>query len=101
MFAMWYPEQGWGPIFFLFIFVEFLGGGLFPIDILPAAIQRGLYLTPFPYLYFIPLQIYLGKLGILESLQAVLVGGVWIVVSGFTLKKLWQAGLLVYKSEGR
>ncbi|KKR39559.1 hypothetical protein A2210_01465 [Candidatus Woesebacteria bacterium RIFOXYA1_FULL_40_18] len=101
MFAMWYPEQGWGPIFFLFIFVEFLGGGLFPLDILPAAIQKGLYLTPFPYLYFIPLQIYLGKLGIIESLWATLVAGVWILVLGFTLKKLWQAGLAVYKSEGR
>lgn len=101
MFAMWYPEQAWGPIFFLFIFVEFLGGGLFPLDIFPSTIQKVLYLTPFPYLYFVPLQIYLGKLGLLGSLQAVLVGGMWIIVLSLTLKKLWHAGLLVYRSEGR
>ncbi len=101
MFAMWYPEQAWAPIFFLYIFVEFLGGGLFPLDILPAVIQKALYLTPFPYIYFMPLQAYLGKLGTAVSLQGVLVAGIWIIILAITLRKLWQAGLMVYKSEGR
>lgn len=101
LFTLWYPEQGWGVVFLLFIFVEFLGGGLFPLDILPEVIQKILYLTPFPYFYFIPLQIYLGKISFLASIQALVIAGVWVAILGVTLKKIWQVGLLAYRSEGR
>jgi ABC-2 type transport system permease protein len=101
MFPMWYPDQAWGPTFLLMIFIEFLGGGVFPIDVLPSGIQKILYLTPFPYLIFAPLQIYLGKYDLLTTLRMVLVSLVWTIVLVFTVKKIWNLGLKVYKSEGK
>ncbi|KKU12337.1 MAG: hypothetical protein UX19_C0002G0044 [Candidatus Woesebacteria bacterium GW2011_GWA1_45_8] len=101
LFPFWYPEQGWGALFILFIFTEFAGGGLFPLDILPQALQKGLYLTPFPYLLFMPLQIYLGKLGVLGAFKALTVSAAWVGLLTVMLRKLWSLGLKAYRAEGR
>jgi ABC-2 type transport system permease protein len=97
----WFPEQAWGSVFLLFIFTDFLGGGAFPLDILPASIQQVLYLTPFPYLLFMPLQIYLGKLSLLASFKAVALALVWAGILAFALQRLWNWGLKNYRAEGR
>jgi ABC-2 type transport system permease protein len=63
MFTFWLPENGWAAQFlFIGIITEFFSGGVFPIDILPGIIQKILYILPFPYLLFFPLQVYLGKI---------------------------------------
>lgn len=97
----WYPEQAWGLVFLLFIFVDFLGGGIFPLDILPSNIQTLVYLTPFPHLLFTPLQIFLGKINGVEVLQTILIASTWTIVLWFILRRLWFLGLKSYRSEGR
>lgn len=101
LFTLWYPEQAWGVTFLLLIFTELLGGGLFPIDILPEIYQRALFLTPFPHLIFSPIQIYLGKVGLLSSLSIIGISLVWIIFLSFALKTIWEKGLSVYRAEGR
>jgi len=101
MFALWYPDQAWGASFLLFIFVDFLGGGVFPLDVLPVNFQNILYLTPFPYLLFSPLQIYLGKLDTLLTVRNVLIGAIWVAILSVMVNKIWRLGLKVYRSEGR
>jgi len=101
MFVFWYPEQAWGSSFLLFIFIDFLGGGIFPIDILPFAIQRIIYMTPFPYLLFMPLQIYLDKFDLITGIYSVTIGLFWIIILGIVVKYVWRVGLKNYKSEGR
>lgn len=101
MFVFWYPEQAWGSAFLLFIFIDFLGGGIFPIDILPQTIQRVIYMTPFPYLLFMPLQVYLGKFDLITSIYSVVTGLFWVIVLGVVVKYVWRAGLKNYNSEGR
>jgi len=101
LFPLWYPEQAWGASFLLFIFVDFLGGGIFPLDVLPANIQSVLYLTPFPYLMFSPLQIYLGKFATPLAVERVLLGSLWVAILVFVVGKVWKLGLKVYRSEGR
>ena len=101
MFPLWYPEQPWGPTFLLLTFVEFLGGGIFPIDILPDKVQKILYFTPFPHLIFSPIQIYLGKFDLMTSVKTLSVGCLWLVILFFIVKKVWNLGLKVYTSEGR
>lgn len=101
MFSLWHPEQAWGPSFLLLIFVEFLGGGVFPLDILPAAVQRGLYFTPFPHLLFIPLQTYLGQIDMATSIKSIFLASMWLGFLFVALKKVWSSGLKIYKSEGR
>lgn len=101
MLPLWLPEQPWSMSFLLFIFTDFLGGGVFPLDILPDYITKLIYLTPFPYLLFMPLQIYLGKLDVLSSLNAVLTGGVWVILLAFITKAIWTQGLKSYGAVGR
>ena len=48
-------------IFILFAFEYVASGHLFPLDILPPALARALHFTPFPYLLFFPVNIYLGR----------------------------------------
>lgn len=101
LFPLWYPEQAWGLVFLLLIFVDFLGGGIFPLDILPEIVQRIIYATPFPYLLFVPLQIYLGKFSIDLAFRGVLISSFWVGILTVILVNMWNLGLKAYRSEGR
>lgn len=98
---LWVPEQSWAPVFLFFTIIEFLCGGTFPIDVLPQAIQNILYLTPFPYLIFVPIQVYLGKWEALMVGKWFLISIVWVVILSIAVKNVWALGLKSYKSEGR
>lgn len=98
----WKPEMAWGAQFLLFaIIIEFLSGALFPIDILPSALQNILYLTPFPYLIFFPLEIYLGKTSGIALIQGIAIAFFWSVALWFIMNSIWRRGLKVYQSHGR
>jgi ABC-2 type transport system permease protein len=99
--TFWIPEQSWGFIFLLIVFADLLGGTLYPIDVLPGIIQQILYLTPFPYLIFMPIQIYLGKLSFVLTLKAIFVAFIWVVVLAVIVKYIWSKGLKVYEGVGR
>lgn len=97
----WMPEAAWGGNFILIVILEALSGTVFPIDILPANIQNILYLTPFPYLVFFPIQIYLGNLTLTFILKGFVISIVWCFVLYFSMQKVWRKGILVYQSFGR
>lgn len=101
MVPIWYPENAWGAIFLLIVFVDFLGGGVFPLDVLSPAIQKYIYLSPFPYLIFMPIQIYLGKISLLLATKSIVIAFIWFGILMFILHKVWSLGLKVYRSEGR
>ena len=98
----WIPEMAWGLHFlFIAIFVEFFSGSLFPLDILPTYIQNILNLTPFPYLIFFPIQIYLGKVGPWLILKGIVISLVWVFILQGILNYVWKKGLTIYQAEGR
>ena len=98
----WAPEMGWGSHFLLTaIFVEFLSGALFPLDVLPIAFQNILSFTPFPYLIFFPLQIYLGKVGTAILIKGILVSAAWAFILWLVMKSVWNKGLKAYQAYGR
>ncbi|KKT65966.1 MAG: hypothetical protein UW60_C0012G0052 [Candidatus Woesebacteria bacterium GW2011_GWA2_44_33] len=98
----WSPESGWGAQFLMVVIVtEFLSGGLFPLDILPGAVQKILYLTPFPYLIFFPIQVYLGKITGDALIGGVLIASFWVTLLWLVMGWVWRQGLLVYRAEGR
>ncbi len=100
--AFWMPENGWAAHFlFIVIITDFLSGGIFPLDIFPEAFQKFLYLTPFPYLLFYPLQVYLGKISGLEIVRGLITSFVWIGILLITIKYFWVKGLKRYSAEGR
>lgn len=98
----WAPEAAWGGHFLVtVIMVEFLSGALFPLDVLPPLLQEILSYTPFPYLIFFPLRVYLGQAQGPEIVRGVLIGGVWASILWLLMKNIWARGLKVYQAYGR
>lgn len=98
----WAPEMGWGGQFLIIvILVEFFSGTLFPLDILPSGILKFLNLTPFPYLIFFPLQVYLGKITGINLIQGFVISMGWVFVLWFAMHFVWRKGLKVYQAYGR
>lgn len=98
----WFPELAWGAQFMVIVvLVDFLSGGFFPLDILPQNLQGALDYTPFPYLVFFPLQIYLGKISSGVMFKGMLIAAGWLVILWWTMKKIWKKGLRVYGAYGR
>ncbi len=99
--SFWTPEDWWSPRFVFLIILEFLAGGLFPIDILPAPVYQGLMLTPFPYLLFFPMQVYLGKVAPILIIKGLVVTTVWIGIIFYLRRWVWRWGLRNYSAWGR
>jgi len=100
MVAFWTPEV-WGVRFVFWILLEFLSGGMFPLDILPKGIYNIFQLLPFPYLLFFPLKIYLGGTSFFEMSKGIIISLFWLIMLDFIVKKVWQKGLRIYSAEGR
>lgn len=98
----WWPEIAWGAQFLLTaIFIEFLSGALFPLDILPEKLLNVLSYTPFPYLIFFPIEVYLGKISYPMIAKGLIVSAVWGVLLIYLMKRVWRNGMKVYQSHGR
>ncbi len=96
--AFW-SRDVWAPRFLLMVIMEFATGAMFPLDMLPAVWQKVMLLTPFPYLLYIPLKIYLGQD---PSLMGHLLTGLsWTCILGVLAHLIWQKGMKSYEAEGR
>lgn len=102
MITFWVPEMQWaGQFIFIVIITEFLSGAIFPLDIFPLIIQKIIYLLPFPYLIFFPVQIYLGKLALVNIFGGIMVETFWIITLSLIINLVWKKGLLRYEGVGR
>lgn len=98
----WAPEVAWGAQFLVTVVAtEFLSGATFPIDVFPNLVYQILRLTPFPYLIFVPIKIYLGSLNYFLVAQSLVIGSVWCLILWKVSSVVWQRGLKVYESAGR
>lgn len=97
--AFWL-ENIWGIYFLFFMSVEALGGGLFPIDILPEKIAIFLLLTPFPYLLYFPAKVYSGTLNSGQLTLGFSILIFWVLLSWVLMKKVLNAGLRTYSAVG-
>lgn len=87
-------------IFILFAFEYIASGHLFPLDILPAGIERALYFTPFPYQLFFPVGIYMGKVTGPELTHGLLIQLGWVVAAFALAKFAWHRGIRKYAAAG-
>lgn len=98
----WVPELGWGSQFLIIgILTEFLSGAFFPLDVFPEPIFEFLKLTPFPYLVFIPIKMYLGSESVIEIIKNLTIGGMWSIILWLMMNKIWKKGLKVFEAAGR
>ena len=98
--GFWTP-QVWAPRFLLMIILQFAAGRFFPLDILPPTVFRLFRLTPFPYLIYFPLAVFLGRLSPPQLFAGFLLSFFWTVAFYLLARFLWQQGLKIYASEGR
>ena len=98
----WAPETAWGMQFLVIVvIVEFLSGAIFPINIFPEVIYKLLSLTPFPYLVFFPINVFLGNSSYIQGVQNILISGLWCFVLWKFTNHIFRKGLLVYDPSGK
>lgn len=99
MLAFWVLEVSTF-IFILFAFEYIASGHLFPLDLLPPALERALYFTPFPYQLYFPVGIYMGKVTGAELAKGLLIQSGWLVAAYGLARFAWSRGIKKYSAVG-
>jgi ABC-2 type transport system permease protein len=99
MMAFWILEIS-TIVFIVYSFEYFLGGQMFPIDIMPNAVQAVMKWLPFYYELFCPVAIFLGRLqgGALAEALAIQTG--WLFLTWAAARAMWKRGLGHYQAVG-
>lgn len=79
---------------------RFLSGSYFPLSLLPPLFTTLSFLLPFAYSFYIPTQLYLGKMSITQGLQGLAVQVIWIALLYGLIKLVWKRGLRKYEGVG-
>jgi ABC-2 type transport system permease protein len=87
-------------IFVLFAFEYIAGGHLFPLDILPPAIQSVLAFTPFPYLLYFPVSVYLGRVEDAAMWSGLAIQAGWVIAAFCLARFVWSRGIKKYSAVG-
>src|SRR5207302_10052715 len=80
MMAFWVLEIS-TIVFIVYSFEYFLGGQMFPIDIMPSAVQAVMKWLPFYYELFCPIAIFLGRLKGADLVQALAIQTGWLLLA--------------------
>lgn len=87
-------------IFILFAFEYIAGGHMFPLNILPPALAHALNFTPFPYLLFFPVSIYLGQTTGAALVEGLLIQLGWVAAAYALAHFVWHRGIKKYSAVG-
>ena len=87
-------------IFILFAFEYLASGHLFPLDLLPPALQQVLFCTPFPSMLYVPIGIYMGKIVGTGIGLGLLVQSLWLLLAYALARFAWRRGIKKYAAFG-
>lgn len=79
---------------------KFLSGSYFPLSILPPLYVSVSMLLPFAYSFYMPTQLYLGKLSTSLALRGIGIQCVWITLLYLIIKFIWYKGIRHYEGVG-
>src|SRR5438270_319284 len=99
MMAFWILEIS-TIVFIVYSFEYFLGGQMFPVDIMPPALQAMLKWLPFYYELFCPIAIFLQRLQGARMLEALAIQTGWLVATWGIARLMWRRGLGHYQAVG-
>jgi ABC-2 type transport system permease protein len=99
MLAFWLLEIS-TLIFILFAFEYLASGHLFPLDVLPPMVKQILFLTPFPYQLYFPIQIYMGKVAGVELWRGLAAQFLWVLAAYVFARFMWRRGIKKYGAFG-
>lgn len=93
-------ENTYGIRFTMRVIMEVIGGAIIPISFFPQVLQKIFFLLPFPFLIYLPMRIYLGKIPLGEIQLELLKEVGWIVgLMAFNIF-LWKKGIKQFVSMG-
>ena len=95
--AFWL-EETWIMRVMFDIMATFLSGGIIPIDLFPDYFEKFLNYTPFPFLTYYPVQIFLGKATLIP--YAALQISVWTFIVWVCNYFIWKRGIRMYTAAG-
>jgi ABC-2 type transport system permease protein len=87
-------------IFILFAFEYLASGHLFPLDMLPPALQHVLWFTPFPSMLYVPISIYMGKITGGSIALGLLTQLFWVLAMYALARLMWRRGIKHYSAFG-
>ena len=97
MMAFWILEIS-TIVFIVYSFEYFLGGQMFPVDIMPAGIQAVMKWLPFYYELFCPIAIFMERLRGAEMGQALAIQASWVLITWSAAHFMWKRGLGHYQA---
>lgn len=97
--AFWILDVS-APIFIIYSFEYLAGGHMFPLDLLPTQLYRFLMLTPFPYEYWFPLGLFLGRLKPNEIACGLILQCLWCFIFWGIARWIWSRGVRHYTAVG-
>src|SRR3954449_6285540 len=99
LFAFWILEIS-TIVFIVYSFEYFLGGQMFPVDMMPAGVQAVMKWLPFYYELFCPIAIFMGRLNGIELIEALAIQAGWLLLTWACAKAMWRRGLGHYQAVG-
>ena len=97
--AFW-VENTYGIRFTMRVIMEVVGGAIIPLSFFPEVLQKLFLLLPFPYLIYLPMRIYLGKIPLSEIPAEFLGVTIWITALILLNAIMWKRGIRQYVSMG-
>lgn len=91
MFSFWLINI-WSIVTIKNSLIKVLSGSMIPLWFMPDRVQGVIRFTPFSSIYFMPVQIYLGQMSLLEILRSFLIQLFWIAVLFLIGMLLWKKG---------
>ncbi len=98
--AFWTDEVWAVRWLFGVILFDFFSGLYFPLDVLPKWLFNIIQFTPFPYLAYFPMKLWLGDISIQQGVQAIVVTIFWTIAFYFATTKLFKWGVRDYGAYG-
>ena len=99
MLAFWILEIS-TIVFILYSFEYFLSGQIFPLDIMPPALQSALKWLPFTYELFFPVAIFLEKVRGAQLWTGLAIQASWLLVAWSVARLMWRRGVRHYQAVG-
>lgn len=91
-------EETWILRVMLNVLTGFLSGAIVPLEFYPAWLVKILNFTPFPYLSYYPIKIFMGKI---ESVSfAMTTMTLWTIIIALLTSFVWKRGVKLYTAAG-
>ena len=91
-------DETWILRVMLNVLTGFLSGAIVPLEFYPDWLVKILNYTPFPYLSYYPIKIFMGQTSMIG--QGLLIMALWTVFFTFVTGRIWKRGIKLYTAAG-